>query len=154
MKKNRHILRTQDFTNFRLAKGCGYQTWKIQYAGKSSSCSATLSLDLLECPHLHSEHWYARLSYFSAFPFFLRRIPKSSTSSTSKGENLTNNLEYLKLIFSGSCSKAGAISIRLLSRCLQVKADHWLFSEIIAKVVENADLDYPNMKALGKSIKR
>ena len=38
--------------------------------------------------------------------------------------------------------------------CIQVKADHWLFSEIIAKVVENADLDYPNIKALGKSIKR
>ena len=37
--------------------------------------------------------------------------------------------------------------------CLQVKADHWLFSEIIAKVVEEADLDYPTIRALGKSIK-
>ena len=37
---------------------------------------------------------------------------------------------------------------------LQVKCDHWLFKEIIAKVVEQADLDYPNMSALGKSIRR
>ena len=36
--------------------------------------------------------------------------------------------------------------------CLQVKADHWLFTEIIAKVVEEADLDYPTIRALGKSI--
>ena len=37
--------------------------------------------------------------------------------------------------------------------CLQVKADHWLFTEIIAKVVEEADLEYPNIRALGKSIR-
>ena len=37
---------------------------------------------------------------------------------------------------------------------LQVKADHWLFTETIAKVVELAELDYPSIRALGDSIKR
>ena len=37
---------------------------------------------------------------------------------------------------------------------LQVKADHWLFTETIAKVVELADLDYPSIRVLGDSIKR
>ena len=30
-------------------------------------------------PHLHNLHWKVRFLYFSAFPFFLRRIPNSST---------------------------------------------------------------------------
>ena len=30
-------------------------------------------------PNLHNLHWKVRFLYFSAFPFFLRRIPNSST---------------------------------------------------------------------------
>ena len=48
-------------------------------AGQFSSCSATFLLALFECPHLHNLHWKVRFLYFSAFPFFLRRIPNSST---------------------------------------------------------------------------
>ena len=33
--------------------------------------------------HLHNLHWNARFLYFSAFPFFLLLIAKSSTDSTS-----------------------------------------------------------------------
>ena len=75
----KQFLTVQDFTNFRSAKGCGCQSSKIHMAGQFSSCSATFLLALFECPHLHNLHWKARFLYFSAFPFFLRRIPNSST---------------------------------------------------------------------------
>ena len=59
-------------------------------------------------------HWKARLLYFSAFPFFLRRIPKSSTCSTRKEGLLSNIWMYLEFIFfwkvfksRSNCNKIG-----------------------------------------------
>ena len=76
----KQVLTVQDFTNFRSARSCGCQSSKIHIIGQVSPWwSATLLLALFECPHLHNLHWKVRFLYFSAFPFFLRRIPNSST---------------------------------------------------------------------------
>ena len=89
----------QEFTNLRCSKGFGFHFSKLQRAGHSFTCSFTFSLALLERPHLHNLHWKASFLYFSTFPFFLLRIPKSSIGSTSTTENPIVNGMYLELIF-------------------------------------------------------
>ena len=111
----KQFLTVQDLMNFRSARGCGCQSSKIHMAGQFSSCSATFLLALFECPHLHNLHWKARFLYFSAFPFFLRRIPNSSTCSTTQKKIINSTQSTSKRYFSGSSSKVGAIAIKSFS---------------------------------------
>ena len=37
---------------------------------------------------------------------------------------------------------------------LQIKSDHWLFVEIIAKYLEENEIEYSSSEALGQSIRR
>ena len=108
----KQFLPAQDFTNFSSARGCGCQSSKIHIAGQFSSWSATFLLALFECPHLHNLHWKAPFLYLSAFPFFLRRIPNSSTCSTTQKKIINSTQSTSKRYFSGSSSKVDEFEIR------------------------------------------
>ena len=88
-------VRFQDFTNFISSQGFSCHFSEIQRAGHSFTCSLTFSFALLECPHLHNLHWKANFLHYSAFSFFLLRIPKWSTGSTSTTQNPTVNGIYI-----------------------------------------------------------
>ena len=116
------LVRFQDFTNFISSQGFSCHFSKIQRAGHSFTCSVTFSFALLECPHLHNLHWKAHFLHYSAFSFFLLRIPKWSTGSTSTTQNPTVNGIYICIdVFLQDLRKLG-----------QFQSDYWAACSLLA----------------------